>query len=176
MLSRRIVLAAALAALTAPVLAPAQAEEHPEGFHVHDAYARSMGGVGASGAVFMMLHNNGATDDRLVGAKSDVAAKLELHTHKMTAEGVMQMLEIEGGIPLAAGEAHVFERGADHVMLMGLTRELKDGDVFPLTLVFESGAEFTFDVAVDNARKPDAMGEGMMEGQDHGHSHGASGG
>lgn len=174
MLSRRIVLAAALAAFTGPMLAPAQAEDHPAGFHVHDAYARSMGGVGASGAVFMMLHNNGATDDRLVGATSDVAAKLELHTHKMNAEGVMQMLEIEGGIPLAAGEAHVFERGADHVMLMGLTRELKDGDVFPLTLVFESGAEFTFDVTVDNARMPDAKGEGIMEG--HGHGHGASGG
>ncbi|MBK6468759.1 MAG: copper chaperone PCu(A)C [Rhodobacter sp.] len=67
---------------------------------------------------------------------------------------------------MPAGEMHSFVRGADHVMLMGLTRELKDGDVFPLTLVFESGAEFTFDVVVDNARKP-AEGEMMMEGEDH---------
>jgi hypothetical protein len=171
MLSRRFVLAAtaalAVPTLALPMLTPAFAEDHPETFHVHDAYARSMGGVGASGAVFMMLHNNSATDDRLVGARSDVAEKLELHTHKMTEDGVMQMLEIEGGVPLAAGEAHVFERGADHVMLMGLTRALKDGDVFPLTLVFESGAEFTFDVTVDNARMPAAKGEGMMEGHDH---------
>ena len=165
MLSRRFLLAA-LAALT---LAPAfaNAEEHPEMFHVHDAYARSMGGIGASGAVFMMLHNNGSTDDRLIGAKSDVAQKLELHTHKMTDEGMMQMLEIEGGVPLPAGEMHSFERGADHVMLMGLTREVADGDSFPLTLLFESGAELTFDVTVDNARKPgDAAME--MEGHDHG--------
>lgn len=172
MLSRRLVLAAALAAFSFP----AMAEDHPQTFHVHDAYARSMGGVGASGAVFMMLHNNGATDDRLVGAKSDVAEKLELHTHKMTADGVMQMMQIEGGVPLAAGDMHAFERGADHVMLMGLTRELKDGDSFPLTLVFESGAEVTFDVAVDNAREPAAMGEGAMEGHGHGQTHGASGG
>lgn len=167
MTSRRFILAAAAAlALVAPVATPfaAWAEDHPETFHVHDAYARSMGGIGASGAIFMMLHNNGSADDRLVGAKSDVAQKLELHTHKMNAEGVMQMLEIEGGIPLAAGEAHLFQRGADHVMLMGLTRELKDGDSFAVTLVFESGAEFTFDVAVDNQRKPDAAMP--MEGHD----------
>lgn len=164
MLSRRFLLATAAAAVLA---LPAFAEDHPEGFHVHDAYARTMGGVGASGAVFMMLHNNGSADDRLVGARTDLAEKAELHTHKMTAEGVMQMMEIEGGVPLPAGEAHMFERGADHVMLMGLTREVKDGDSFALTLVFESGAEFTFDVAVDNQRQPDAAGEGMMEGHDH---------
>jgi copper(I)-binding protein len=170
MLSRRFLLAAAAALTLAPATlvaaTAAVAEDHPETYHVHEPYARSMGSVGASGAVFMVLHNNGSTDDRLIGAKSDVAQKLELHTHTMTADGVMQMHEIEGGVPMPAGEMHSFVRGADHVMLMGLTRELKDGDVFPLTLVFESGAEFTFDVVVDNARKP-AEGEMMMEGEDH---------
>jgi copper(I)-binding protein len=160
MLSRRFLLAAT-AALTLAASLPAQAEDM---IHVHDAYARSMGGVGASGAVFMQLMNHSSTDDRLVAAKSDVAEKLELHTHKMTAEGVMQMIEIEGGVPLPAGATHPFERGADHVMLLGLTRELKDGDSFALTLVFESGAEVTVDVPVDNARKP---GKAM---EDHDHS------
>ena len=153
MLSRRFLLAAAAALTLAPAL-PAFAEEHPETFHAHDAYARTMGGIGASGAVFMMLHNNGTTDDRLIGAKTEVAAKAELHTHIMTADGVMQMVTIE--------------RGSDHVMLFGLTRELKDGDSFPLTLIFESGAELTFDVVVDNQRQTeDGMGEMNMEGQDH---------
>ncbi len=174
MLSRRFVLAAA-AAFALPLSAPAFAESHPEVFHVHDAYARSMGGIGASGAVFLMLHNNSTTDERLIGARTDVAEKAELHTHKMTDDGVMQMMQIEGGVPLAAGEAHVFDRGGDHVMLMGLTRALKDGDSFALTLLFESGAEVTIDVVVDNARKPGAMGEGMMmDGQ--GHMHGATDG
>jgi copper(I)-binding protein len=164
MLSRRFLLAA-LAALT--LATPlAHAEDRPEVFYADDAYARSMGSIGASGAVFMMLHNNGTTDDRLIGARVDVAQKAELHTHKMTDEGMMQMLEIEGGVPMPAGEMHSFERGADHVMLMGLTRELKDGDSFPLTLIFESGAELSFDVTVDNARKPgDAPMK--MESADH---------
>ena len=115
-------------------------------------------------------------DDRLVGARSDVAQKLELHTHTMDDAGVMQMMEIEGGVPLPAGATHAFERGADHVMLMGLTRALNDGDSFALTLVFESGAEMTFDVTVDNQRKPGAMGEGMMNMHGKGHSNMGSGG
>jgi periplasmic copper chaperone A len=137
------------------------AEDHPERLHVHDAYARLSP---MSGAIFLMVHNNGTTDDRLIGARTDVAEKAELHTHTEDANGVMKMIEIEGGIPLPAGEMHALERGSDHVMLMGLTTELKDGDLIPLTLLFESGAELTLDVPVDNERKP---GEAM----DHGHMH-----
>lgn len=170
------------AALTAAFLslsavAPmANAEDHAEAMHVHDAYAR----LGAmSGGVFFMIHNNTATDDRLVGARTDLARKVELHTHKEDAAGVMAMVEIEGGVALPSGEMHAFERGGDHVMLMGLTAELKDGDVIPLTLVFESGAEVALEVPVDNVRKP---GAGMMDhsghmsgGMGHDMSHGMSG-
>lgn len=174
MMSFRTLLVAAAAALSlSPALAPAFAEEHPKGLHVHDAYARSMGGIGASGAVFFMIHNNGETNLRIVGARADVAQKVELHTHTMTADGVMQMTEIEGGVPLMAGAMHAFERGGDHVMLMGLTRELKDGDVVPVTLVMEDGTEFSFDAVVDNARKP---GDAGTEGHDHsGHDHSGHG-
>jgi periplasmic copper chaperone A len=154
-----------LAAVTAACLSlatfttAATAQDHPEAMHVHDAYARLSP---MSGAVFFMIHNNGATDDRLIGARTDVAQKAEVHTHSEDANGVMTMGEIEGGVALPAGEMHAFERGADHIMLMGLTDGLKDGDVIPLTLIFESGAEMLVQVPVDNARKAD---DAMM--QDH---------
>lgn len=154
----------ALAAALALSL-PATAQEHPEGMHVHDVYARSMGQVGASGAVFFMMHNNTETDDRLLSATADVAERVELHTHKEDANGVMQMLHVTEGLPLAAGEMHALARGGDHVMLMGLTRELKDGDTFPLTLVFEQAGQITVEAVVDNDRKP---GEGMMDHSGHG--------
>lgn len=158
----RMTFAAVAAALSLSL--PATAQEHPEEIHVHDVYARSTGQVGASGAIFFMMHNNTETDDRLVAASADVAERVELHTHKEDANGVMQMLEIEGGLPLASGEMHELARGGDHVMLLGLTRELKDGDTFPLTLTFEQAGEITVEAVVDNARKP---GEGGME-HDHG--------
>lgn len=178
MMSLRFTLAAAAAAfsLAAPALADDAMTSHPDGMiHVHDAYARNSG-VG-SGAVFFTIHNNTQTDDRLVGARTEVAERAELHTH-VEEDGVMKMVAIEGGIALPFGEMHELKRGGDHVMLMGLKQELKDGDSFPLTLVFEHYPEMTFDVVVDNARKPEAAaldGEAAMEGMDHS-AHGMAGG
>lgn len=168
-----LVLAAALAVL--PLAGPVHAEEHPAGLHIHDPYARAIGGIGKSGAVFFMMHNNTEVDDRLIDVRSDVAEKVELHTHKEDANGVMQMLHLTEGLPLAAGEMHALERGGDHVMLMGLTRALSDGDRFDLTLVFEQSGEQVVSVVLDNQRSPAAQGEPMMDhgdGHAHGHGHG----
>lgn len=150
------------AAIVALLPLSALGQEHPEAIHVHDAYARIGPG---SGAVFFMIHNNTAADITLIGAHTDIAAKAELHTHTESADGVMTMGKIEGGIPLPSGEMHLFERGGDHVMLMGMTRKLADGESFDLVLDFADGATVTVPVVVDNDRKP---GEGMMDMQDMG--------
>lgn len=149
---------------------PLTAEEHPAGMHIHDVYARSNGTEGGSGAVFFMIHNNTETDDTLIAASAAVAKKVELHTHVESADGVMQMVQIEGGISLPSGEMHELARGGDHVMLMGLTQALQDGDTFPLTLTFEQAGDITVEAVVDNARK---AGAGMM--MDHGDGHDHSG-
>ncbi|MCF8512260.1 MAG: copper chaperone PCu(A)C [Rhodobacteraceae bacterium] len=128
---------------------------------IEDAYARTMGGVGTSGAVFFTIMNHGADADRLIDAKSDAAQKVELHTHKDDGNGVMQMLHVPEGFPIDAHGMHALQRGGDHVMLMGLTQELKDGDPVTVTLVFEKAGEVVIEAAVDNARK----GEGAMMGQ-----------
>lgn len=167
----RLAFAALAACLTLSL--PALAEEHPDGMHIHDVYARVNGGVGKTGAVFMMIHNNTDTDDRLVGASGDVAKVIELHTHLESADGVMQMKRIEGGVALPAGEMHEFARGGDHVMMMGLTRALQDGDRFPLTLVFEGAGEVTVEAVVDNARAPGAGGHAAMHDQMHGEKAGS---
>lgn len=167
---------AAVLAACLSLTAPALAEEHPAGIHIHDVYARVNGGIGKTGAVFMMIHNNTATDDRLVEVRSDVAKLVELHTHLEGEDGVMKMERIEGGIALAAGEMHELARGGDHVMLMGLTRELADGESFALTFVFEQAGEVVVEATVDNARKPgegqmnhDAMHGDGSHGDGHGH-------
>ncbi|MBE2275824.1 MAG: copper chaperone PCu(A)C [Rhodobacteraceae bacterium] len=178
-MSFRTVLAAAAATLAlAPALAheghkPATADGSP--VVVTDAYARVS--ETGSGAVFFVMHNASGHDDILVATRSDVAEKVELHTHKMDGNGVMQMSRIEGGIPLAVDADHALKRGGDHVMLMGLKTPMQDGDSFALTLVFETAGEITFDVTVDNQRKPgDAMAGKDGEGCDEaaGHAHGAS--
>lgn len=148
--------------------APLAAQEHPEEIHVHDAYARVSPG-GASGAVFFMIHNNTGADIVLTGATTAVAKMAELHTHRDAGDGVMQMVAIEGGIPLPSGEMHELARGGDHVMLMGLAQDLKDGDHFDLTLQFTGAQPLTVDVVVDSARQGEGM-DGM--GMSHQHQHG----
>lgn len=135
---------------------------------IKDPYARTMGGIGTSGAVFFTVMNPGAEEDRLVNAASDVAEKVELHTHKDDGNGVMQMLHVPEGFAIPAGGEHALARGGDHVMLMGLTRELADGDMVSLTLSFEKAGDIVIEVPVDNARKGAAMdhsGHQMQHGQ-----------
>ena len=91
-----------------------------EGIMVDDAYIRSSTAKSTSGAAFMVVMNHSGADDRLIGASSDVADKVELHSHNSDDNGVMRMGEIEGGVAIAADEMHAFKRGGDHLMFMGL--------------------------------------------------------
>ncbi|KCV81025.1 hypothetical protein ATO10_14524 [Actibacterium atlanticum] len=137
---------------------------------IEDPYARASAMMSKSGAAFMVLKNAGAQDDRLIAAASDVAKKVELHTHKENEQGVMQMLEVKEGFPVPAGGMHALARGGDHVMFLGLTRPLEHGDMVTVTLTFEKAGEMTVEIPVDLERKPmhGKMNHGNMQ---HGKMH-----
>ncbi|WP_170572770.1 copper chaperone PCu(A)C [Ruegeria atlantica] len=120
---------------------------------VDDAYARSSGKTAKAGAAFMMIQNAGESDDRLIGAKSDVAARVELHTHEIDDVGVAKMVHVEEGITIPAGETHMLKRGGDHVMFMGLTAPFEHGATVPVTLIFEHAGEVEIEVPVDLERQ-----------------------
>jgi hypothetical protein len=169
---RSAALAAALA-LSAFIPAPVFAHD---GFAVRDAYARAASPVAQSGAIFLVLENHRSIDDRLIAVRSDVAERVELHTHIQDAQGVMRMVEVEDGFAIPAGGEHRLARGGDHIMLLGLTRPLTDGEMVTLTLVFEHSGELTVEVPVDNARMDTGAHSGHEgHGQAHGHGHGAHG-
>lgn len=130
---------------------------------ITDAYARASTPMSKSGAAFMVLHNSGTAEDRLIAAATDAAARAELHTHIDAGGGVMQMREDEDGFPVPAGGSHALARGGDHVMLMGLTRALEQGDTITLTLTFERAGEVTVEVPVDLERMPE-HGQMQMKG------------
>lgn len=128
---------------------------------VKDPYVRSSTPSSVTGAAFFMLMNHGEQDDRLIAASSDVASRVELHTHTEDTNGVMRMGEIEGGIPLPAGGMHHLKRGGDHVMFMGLTEPLVQGEEITVTLTFEKAGDLTVQIPVDHKRKP------QHDGMDH---------
>lgn len=129
---------------------------------VQDPYARSSAMMATSGAAFMQIMNHGESDDRLIGAASPVAEMVQLHTHKEDENGVMRMIHVEEGFPVAAGETLMLARGGNHVMFMGITEPFEQGDMIPLTLTFEKAGDITVEVPVDLERQP-------MHGMKHQH-------
>ena len=167
-MSRTTFMATCLAALIALPVAAA-------GIMVMDPYARSASKAAKSGAAFMMIHNTSGQDDRLLAARSDAAARVELHTHIDKGDGVMQMTEIDGGIVVPAGGKHMMVRGGDHVMFMGLNQTLAHGESVEVTLQFEKAGDITVTIPVDLERKP-KHGHGGHDHSGHDHSnHGTDG-
>jgi copper(I)-binding protein len=152
---KTILLAGALAALPTLTLAQMQIE---------DPYVRAASPMAISGAAFMAVTNPTDTDDRIVAATSDIAERVELHTHIQNSDGVMQMVHLEDGIPLPAGETVLLQRGGLHVMFLGLRQPLNEGDEITVTLEFEHAEPLTVTVPVDLQRMP-APGGGMQHGQ-----------
>ncbi|WP_037310585.1 copper chaperone PCu(A)C [Ruegeria halocynthiae] len=140
-----------LATLAAATLATAAFAQ--DTITVDDAYARSSGKTAKAGAAFMMIQNAGEADDRLVGVESDAAARVELHTHLIDANGVAKMTHVEEGFVIPAGETHMLQRGGDHVMFMGLTAPFEQGAAVPVTLIFEKAGEVEIEIPVDLERQ-----------------------
>jgi copper(I)-binding protein len=86
----------------------------------------------------MKIANSGDAD-KLVKAMSDVAGTVELHTVEME-NNVMKMRPVEFIEIPAKGSAEL-KPGGFHVMLIGLKKELKPGETFNLTLMFEKAGE-----------------------------------
>lgn len=150
-----------IAAIAATLAMPAFAESE---IAIQDPYARAAGMNAMAGAAFFQIVNTGDEDDRLVGAKSTVAKRTELHTHIEGEGGVMRMVEVEEGFPVAAGETHSLQRGGDHVMFMGLNGPWEQDDIIELTLIFEKAGEMNVEIPVDLERQPNmsGMGNGKM--------------
>jgi copper(I)-binding protein len=119
---------------------------------ITDAYARASSPTAKVGAIFFTIENGTDKQAHLTGAKSDVAMKVELHTHEESGDGVMSMMQIDGGVYVDAGQHSMFKRGGNHVMLMGLNQSLKTGDEILIELIFD-GQPMPLTVVVDNERK-----------------------
>ncbi|MFO7321883.1 MAG: copper chaperone PCu(A)C [Chloroflexota bacterium] len=98
-----------------------------------------------SGA-YLTLENRGEEPAVLIGVTSPRAGIIELHETRHE-DGIARMRPVET-IDVDAGSRVVFEPGGLHLMLMDLPVHLLPGDVVPLTLHFESGAELVTGIFV----------------------------
>ncbi len=133
---------------------------------VNDSYARTSHKGGKSGAAFIVIENHTGEDDRLVNATAGVSKRVELHTHIESDDGIMQMVHVEEGFPVKAGESITMQRGGQHVMFMGITKPFLQGEMIDVTLTFEKAGDVVVQVPVDLERKPM---HGKMKHGDHNH-------
>ncbi len=118
--------------------------DHSEHNHGHD---HGNGEDVSLGAFYVTITNNGDDADRLVNVETDMADVVEVHDVEMD-DGVMQMVPLHDGLEIGAGEEIVFEPGGYHVMLIGITESLLDGEDFPATLHFENAGEVEITVPI----------------------------
>jgi len=133
----RYTLIALLAALSTMVGSVAAQHDHHASTPVADDHGDHMDMENTSlGAFYFTVTNNGDEADRLVGIESDAAEVVEIHSVEMD-NGVMKMSPELDGVEIPAGESLAFEPGGYHVMLIGLTQSLLNGEEFTATLHFE---------------------------------------
>jgi hypothetical protein len=106
---------------------------------IHEPYVRLAPPNAPATGAFMVIRNSGKTDRQLVKAESPVAKAVELHNH-INENGVMKMRQVQS-IDIKASAQAELKPGSYHVMLIGMTQALKEGDTVPLTLSFDDGSK-----------------------------------
>ena len=103
--------------------------------------------AGGNCGAFVTLASQGGNADTLVGAKTTVTDRAELHAMVKDANGDMVMQQV-ASIAVPGTGVLELKPGSFHVMLFGLNRELKVGETYPLTLKYERAGESTVQVQV----------------------------
>ena len=97
-------------------------------------------------AVYMHMKNTSKQEDTLLSASSDVAKAVEIHQSKQ--HGEMISMHAVPEFKIGAGEMLRFEHGGYHIMLIGLSKNLRKGDQIKLTLNFKHAGKINLSVPV----------------------------
>ena len=126
---------------------------------IENAWSRATPPGTKIGVGYLTIRNKGASPDRLVGASSPAAGRVETHVTVRKGE-VMTMQPVKGYDIPANGSFELKPAGA-HLMLVDLKQPLKAGERVPLVLRFEKAGEVKTELVV-TANAP-ASGMGHMQ-------------
>lgn len=146
----------ALGLLTALVAAPAPAlakkpVHHPVAItetpvSVNDAWIREAPPGALALAAYMLVVNFGKKELQLTKVTSPTFEEVQMHVVE-TKDGMTKMRAVPG-FTLAPAARLVFKPGGNHLMLMKPKKQLKAGDVVPMTLWFGPGGHRSIQVKV----------------------------
>lgn len=113
-------------------------------------------------AGYLTIANSGGTEDRLVSAHFDAAARTEIHETTMD-NGMMRMRHRPDGLAIPAGGALEMKSGGAHIMLLDVKAPIKAGGTITGKLTFEKAGE------VDVTFTVEPLTGGASGGHDHSH-------
>ena len=94
--------------------------------------------------VFVPMSNRGQAADELIAARSPICSMIELRQNNRYDDPALKSIELLPGKPVA------MRKGARHLRLIGLTKPLKSGDRFEMTLDFLKAGETVVEVIVED--------------------------
>ncbi|MFD1704186.1 copper chaperone PCu(A)C [Methylopila henanensis] len=154
----KLTLRAAAAAAFAAFALPAPAHEFKSGsIEIDHPWSRATPSGARVAGGYLVIRNGGDAPDRLIGAKADVAGRVEIH--EMTVkDGVMTMRPLPEGVEAPAHGEVALKPGGLHLMLHELKRPLAQGETFAGALTFEKAGEIKVEFVVEalGARGPEA--------------------
>jgi copper(I)-binding protein len=131
--------------LLAPLAAMAQIE-------IENAWSRATAPGAKVAAGYMLIRNKSGSPDRLVGASSPAAARVETHVH-LKEGNIMRMREVKGYDIPARGSFELKPGGA-HLMFVDIKQPFKEGERIPAVLTFEKSGEVRVEFHVGRLTAP----------------------
>jgi hypothetical protein len=117
---------------------------------VHDAWIRAVPPNATTTAAYMVLENKSGQDDQLIGARSPIAKKLELHNVRKEGE-MMQMYPVKH-IDVPTHGSTTLQPGGLHIMLIDLKAVPKAGEEVSLILAFQHAGDVELKVPVKESQ------------------------
>ena len=101
------------------------------------AWIRAMPPMSSMTAAYVMMENFGDSDRVIVAGSTEIADSLEFHESRVD-DGMASMEEVNN-LTIPKGGSLELKSGSYHIMLTGLKRSLKEGEIVSLRLSFAGG-------------------------------------
>ncbi len=139
-------------------LPSAQAEDAKAGdLMISGAWCRAAPKDSDLANCYVTIENKGTAADRLLGASTAAAEKVEIRQIN-TAGGGLTDKPVDGGLPISAGDKAVLAPGGYHIALVNTKSALKKGAKQAIDLQFDKTGKVSvnFDVLAASSKGPPA--------------------
>ena len=118
-------------------------------------WTRATPGGATTAAGYARITNTGGQADRLLGGSFTRAERVEVHEMSMQ-DNVMRMRRLADGLEILPGETVELKPGSFHLMMIGLSEPVSQGERIRGTLIFERAGTVDVEFTVDEtgADKP----------------------